>query len=236
MLLLLAAILAFAVRAGLARRRAEKALKESRQRFERAFTHAPIGMALVAPDGSWLDANPALCELVGYDRDELLLRDFQSITHPEDLQANLHHVSTLLAGEVPAYQLEKRYLRKSGETVWILLSASLVRDRHGSPLYFVAQIQDITDRKEAERHIRHLNEQLEERVVLRTQQLAERERQLETLVGELLAAQEEERRRVAYEVHDGPTQLLIATHQLLQAFAEDHPPAPPSPPAPSTAP
>ncbi len=225
LLLLLAAILAFAVRAGLARRRAEKALKESRQRFERAFTHAPIGMALVAPDGSCLDANLALCELVGYDRDELLLRDFQSITHPDDLEADLHHVRMLLAGEVPAYQLEKRYLRKSGETVWILLSASLVRDLlHGSPLYFVAQIQDITDRKEAERHIRHLNLTLEERVVLRTEQLAERERQLETLVGKLLAAQEEERRRVAYEVHDGPTQLLIATHQLLQAFAEDHPP------------
>lgn len=223
-MILLAGLFVFAGRIVRARRDAEEALRESRQRFERAFTHAAIGMALVSPDGAFLDVNAALCRIVGYDRDELLARTFRDITHPGDLDADLDFVSRLLAGDVPAYQREKRYLHKSGSVVWILLSASLVRDRTGSPRYFVSQIEDITDRKEAEAEVQALQRTLEERVVLRTRQLAERERQLEELVGKLIGAQEEERRRVAYEVHDGPTQLVIATHHLLQAFADTHPP------------
>lgn len=206
------------------RRRIGEELEESRRRFESSWSHASIGMALVAPDGSWLDVNPALCRLVGYGRDELLALTFQDIMHPDDLEADLGQVKRLLAGETAAYEMEKRYFHKGGGIVWVLLSVSLVRDPAGTPLYFVAQIQDITDRKEAEEQVRALNRTLEERVVMRTAQLAERERRLEELVGKLIGAQEEERRRVAYEVHDGPTQLVIATHQLLQAFADAHPP------------
>nr|CAA9441441.1 MAG: Sensor histidine kinase [uncultured Rubrobacteraceae bacterium] len=206
------------------RKRAEEALRESEQRFKSSFEDASIGMALVSIEGRWLQVNQSLCEIVGYSEEELLNKTFQDITHPDDLETDLGYVHQLLAGEVRTYQMEKRYLHKLGHTVWILLNGSLVRDEGGEPLYFIGQIQDITKRKEAEEEIRRLNETLEELVAERTARLVESERRLKDLVGKLVAAQEEERRRVAYEVHDGPTQVAIAAHQHLQAFADDHPP------------
>jgi PAS domain S-box-containing protein len=206
------------------RKRAEEALRESEQRFKSSFEDASIGMALVGIEGRWLQVNQALCEIVGYSEEELLDKNLQDITHRDDLKTDLSYVRQLLAGEISTYQMEKRYVHKLGHIVWILLNGSLVRDGGGEPLYFIAQIQDITERKEAEEEIRRLNETLEEQVAERTAQLVDRERRLKDLLGKLVAAQEEERRRVAYEVHDGPTQVAIAAHQHLQAFADDHPP------------
>jgi PAS domain S-box-containing protein len=206
------------------RKRAEEALRESEQRFKSSFEDASIGMALVGIEGRWLQVNQALCEIVGYSEEELLDKNFQDITHRDDLKTDLSYVRQLSAGEISTYQMEKRYVHKLGHIVWILLNGSLVRDGGGEPLYFIAQIQDITERKEAEEEIRRLNETLEEQVAERTAQLVDRERRLKDLLGKLVAAQEEERRRVAYEVHDGPTQVAIAAHQHLQAFADDHPP------------
>ena len=130
--------------------RAEAALRQSEDRYRQVQEHAPIGLALVAPDGSWLRVNPALCTLVGYGEDELLARTFQDITHPDDLDADLAYVQQVLAGEITTYQMEKRYMRKDGALVWVLLSVSLVRDEAGQPLYFISQIQDIDARKRAE--------------------------------------------------------------------------------------
>ena len=206
------------------RKRAEEALRESEQRFKSSFEDASIGMALVGVEGRFLQVNHSLCEIVGYSEQELMNKTFQDITHPDDLETDLGYVRQLLSGEVRIYQMEKRYLHKAGRVVWILLNGSLVRGEGGEPLYFIGQIQDITERKEAEEEIRRLNATLEEQVVERTAQLIDRERRLKDLVGKLVAAQEEERRRVAYEVHDGPTQVAIAAYQQLQIFAEDHPP------------
>lgn len=118
--------------------------------FEHAFRHAPIGMALVATNGRWLKVNEALCKLVGYQREELLNKDFQSITHPSDLDSDLAEVTRLLEGAIESYELEKRYIRKDGTIVWISLSVSLVRREDGSPRFFISQIQDISRRKRAE--------------------------------------------------------------------------------------
>jgi diguanylate cyclase (GGDEF)-like protein/PAS domain S-box-containing protein len=107
-------------------------------------------MALVAPDGRWLKVNTSLCRIVGFCQEELLVRDFQSITHPDDLHADLVSVQQMLSGEIATYELEKRYIHKNGSIVWISLTASLVKDSDGMPLYFVSQIQDITARKVAE--------------------------------------------------------------------------------------
>jgi diguanylate cyclase (GGDEF)-like protein/PAS domain S-box-containing protein len=138
------------------RRRVERDLREATERFEGAFSHAAIGMALVAPDGSFLQVNDSLCAIVGYSREQLLARSFQDITHPDDLNADLEHVRRVLAGEIETYDMEKRYLHASGEVVSALLSASLVRDAAGQPLHFVSQIQDITDRKRIEEELRAL--------------------------------------------------------------------------------
>ncbi|MEG3880765.1 PAS domain S-box protein [Microcoleus sp. herbarium7] len=131
------------------RQRVQEALRESEERFRSAFDDAAIGMALVAPDGRWLQVNRSLCALLGYSEQELLATTFQAITHPDDLDTDLGHARQLLAGKIRTYQMEKRYFHKLGYIVWILLSISLIRDARGEPL-FIAQIQDITQRKQAE--------------------------------------------------------------------------------------
>jgi PAS domain S-box-containing protein len=130
-------------------KQAQETLREAQEHFRSAFSYAAIGMALVGTDGRWLQVNRSLCEIVGYSEEELLAKTFQDITHPDDLEADLGYVRKLLSDEIRAYQMEKRYFHKLGHVVWILLSVSLVRDIRGNPLYFISQIQDITERKRA---------------------------------------------------------------------------------------
>ena len=129
-------------------------LHDSEQRFRGALDSAAIGMALVSLDGHWLRVNASLCRIIGYDEAELLAMTFQDITDPADLAADLAQVGRLIAGEIPDYHMEKRYVHKSGRTVWAMLSVSLVRDPAGAPAYFVSQIQDIGDRRRAEEEAR----------------------------------------------------------------------------------
>lgn len=134
-----------------------ESLQESEERFYGAFEYAAIGMALTGLDGRWLQVNPALCRIVGYSEPELLTMTLQSLTHPDDLERDLDYVQRyvqhMLAGDIRFYQTEKRYLHKQGQIVWVLLSVSLVSDAQSHPLYFVTQIQDITERKRAEAEI-----------------------------------------------------------------------------------
>jgi PAS domain S-box-containing protein len=103
-------------------RRMELDLRESEERFRGAFESAAIGMALVAPEGRWLRVNRSLCRIVGYTADELLARDFQSITYEEDLETDVDHVRRMLDGSLSHYDIDKRYLHKDGHIVWVLLS------------------------------------------------------------------------------------------------------------------
>ena len=96
---------------------AEASLRQTEDRFRNAFDHAPIGMALVSPEGRWLQVNHALCEITGYSERELLEITFQDITHPDDLEADLVLVRQLLAGDLATYCMEKRYLHKDGQVV-----------------------------------------------------------------------------------------------------------------------
>jgi PAS domain S-box-containing protein len=118
--------------------------------FESAFECSATGKALVAPNGRWLRVNRSLSAIVGYTPEELYQLDFQTITHPDDLETDLEYVRQLLADELDAYRMEKRYLHKNGRVVWILLSVTLVRRADGSPHFFISEIQDITAQKEAE--------------------------------------------------------------------------------------
>jgi two-component system, cell cycle sensor histidine kinase and response regulator CckA len=133
--------------------RAEKTLRESEERFSGAFEHAPIGVALVSPEGRWLKVNRVVCELLGYSETELLTRGFQEITHPEDLALDMENLRRLLAGDIRSYQREKRYVHRSGQLVAALLNVSLVRDDRGQPSYFISQIQDISERKRLEAQV-----------------------------------------------------------------------------------
>lgn len=133
------------------RKKQDMALKASEETFRSAMEHASIGMALAEPSGRWLKVNQALCNLLGYSKSELLSTDFQSITHPGDLAADLDYVKQMLEGMLQTYQMEKRYLHKDGRIIWVLLNVSIVHTSDGHPHYLIVQIQDITSRKEIER-------------------------------------------------------------------------------------
>jgi PAS domain S-box-containing protein len=134
--------------------------------FENAFDHAPIGMALVALDGRLMKLNSAFCDLIGYETDEALTLDFQTITHPDDLAAELDLLSRLIAGAIPSYRLEKRYIRRSGRIVWVRLSASLVLGSDGSPKHLIAQIQNLSAERDSEERYRLLAESASDMVGL----------------------------------------------------------------------
>ncbi|HEX3846571.1 MAG TPA: EAL domain-containing protein [Steroidobacteraceae bacterium] len=141
-----------------ARRWAQRELEESEERFRFAMHFSSIGMALVAPDGRWLGINPALCDIVGYVESELLATDVRSISHPEDRDVDAIQVRDMLDRRIESYQTNKRLVRKDGRVVWTQMSGSMVWLQSGEPHYFIYQIQDITDRVNAERALRDSEE------------------------------------------------------------------------------
>ena len=148
------------VRDKTSRKRIERSLQESEERFRLTFEEAPIGMALVALDGRFVRVNRALCEIVGYRSSELTELTFQAITHPDDLDSDRSAADQLVRGEIPRYQRDKRYVSKEGTIVDVMISASVIRDREGTPLYFISQIEDIRERKRAERALQESEQRL----------------------------------------------------------------------------
>lgn len=125
----------------------ENALRSSVEQFRSAFDNATVGKAIVDLDGSWLRVNRALCDILGYSEENLLNTTFQSLTHPDDLDVDLSKLGLLKAGSIPAYQIEKRYIRANGAVMWGLLSVGMVRDAEGNPNHFVSQIVDVTEQR-----------------------------------------------------------------------------------------
>ncbi len=183
--------------------KAQEALQQSENRFASAFDYSAIGMALVSPEGRWLKVNRAVCGILGYTQEELLVRTFQDITHPDDLEADMACVRQMLDGELQTYQMEKRYYHKAGHTVRALLSVSVVRDARGKPLYFVVQIQDVTDRKRAEEAMQRLQ---------KTQIEAEK-----------LAATGRMAARVAHEINNPLAGIQNSFHLIRDAVPKTHP-------------
>jgi len=167
------------------RKRAEEELRASEERFRNAFAHAATGMALTNLNGRFLEVNQAFCQITGYTERELVLRDFTSITHPDDLARNVDLMRQILSGMIPSYVIEKRYIHKHGGVVWVRISVSVLRDSKRQPQRMIALVEDITERKQAEESLRELS-------------------------GRMLQLQDEERRRLARELHDGTAQNLAA--------------------------
>ena len=141
-------------------------LTESERRFRSAFDYAPIGMALVKPDGYFLEANAALCKMLGYSQDELMNTTVQALTHPDDLAVSAELLDELLRGERETYQLEKRYFHKGGQVVWASLSVSVIYGDDGRADYTIAQIQDITETRQVEKALKESRARL--RIILDT--------------------------------------------------------------------
>jgi len=137
-----------------------EAPRDSEARFRAIFENAAVGIARVAPDGRWLEVNQRLCDIIGYNREELMTKTFADITHQDDLEQDLGALRRMLAGEVETYFREKRYYRKDGSVVWVNLTVSLVRKPDGAPDYFISLIEDISARKLAEEKLREREERL----------------------------------------------------------------------------
>jgi len=167
-------------------------LQNAEARFRTAFVNSAIGVAMTDASGRFVNVNRTFCRLTGYSEGELKQRDWVSITHPDDRERNLALGTQMLAGELPSFLIEKRYVTKSGETVWVRNSTSLLEDVSGAPQHVIALVEDITEHKRSEHALQR--------------SLA----QLRALTARLQSVREEERTRVAREIHDELGQALTA--------------------------
>lgn len=168
------------------RKQMQETLIESENRFRVAFENAPIGMDMIDMDSKILRANRAFCDLIGYTEEELQGMSFYSITCEDDLPQNREAVAKLINGEVDTISLEKRYIRKDGALIWVLVSSALIRNSQGKPLYFLAEVQDITKNKEAERQIKNAKEKAEDSDRLKSALLANMSHELRTPLNGIL--------------------------------------------------
>lgn len=139
-------------------RRMEASLRESEERFRKVFEENPVGMALVGPDFKLLKVNAALCRMLEYSEAELSGKTFMEFTHPEDVEADLRNAQQLMAGEISSYQMEKRYITAGGAIIWVHLTGVIIRGEAGEPLYGMAIVKNITERKLAEEALRESRE------------------------------------------------------------------------------
>jgi len=199
------------------RKRAEEALRDAEAELRAVFGAMDDVIFVLDGEGRYLKVAPTHPSLLYRPADEVTGRTLGEVLPQAQAGAILAGIRRVLdTGRREALEYD---LHIDGRRLWFAMTISPMLE--GS---VVAVARNITVRKRAEEEIRHLNETLEERVALRTTQLAEREGRLRELLGKLVVAQEEERRRVAYEVHDGLAQMIVAVQQHLQAYARQHPP------------
>jgi PAS domain S-box-containing protein len=140
-------------------KQAQEALRESEERFRGVFETSPVGLALIGTDYRLAKVNPALVRMLGYSEAELMNMNPFDLTHPEDREMSKRWAERLFGGEIPSYQVEKRYVRKTGEIIWVTLTATILRDHQGRLLFGLGVIEDITQRKQAREALRRSEEQ-----------------------------------------------------------------------------
>jgi PAS domain S-box-containing protein len=153
------------------RKRTEDDLRASESRFRSYFDQPMVGVAITSPEKGWIEVNEHLCNMLGYSKGEFARLTWAECTHPDDIAADIAQFERVLRGEIDSYTLDKRFLRKDRSVLPVFLSVRCVRKTDGSVDYFVALLQDITERKRDELEIRSLNANLEERVRQRTADL-----------------------------------------------------------------
>src|SRR5881397_3839273 len=208
------------------RKRAEQALRESRQRLQATYERAPIGIVESSPEGKYVGANEEFCRILGYRKEELLQRGIKDVTHKEDYPRDIKLHRQLIAGEIPFYEIEKRYIRKDRAIVWAEMLRSIVRDANGKPLYTIGTVHDITQHKKAEAALQKSKDLLGRLVRERTKALrianAELKNEIEHrkgLEGEILSISDREQQRLGQELHDGICQHLTAVAFMARSVA-----------------
>jgi len=175
----------------------EQALRESEERFRMIFQKSPVAMNLVGPDGRVKAVNQAFCVMLGMDAHELSKMTTPEFIHPDDRAARFEMIGQLFAGEIPSYKAQKRYINARGETIWVEVFGTLVQSASGEPLYGLGIAVDITEHKRAEQTLQELS-------------------------ARLMRLQEEERRRIARELHDSTGQNLAALKLNLSRLNRAH--------------
>lgn len=179
----------------------ETALKNSCEQLERAQSFSKVMVCHVGLDGTWLKVPPTLSELLGYSESDLVGKPFKDVTHPEDFLSAWSQCEKLIGGEIKSFELEKRCIRKDWTVVWFYLNYSIVEDAHGKPLHFLAYIINIDDKK-------------------RVDELEDSRDRLRQLAVGIQSAQEDERTRIAREIHDDLGQALTLTRLGLAHIEE----------------
>jgi PAS domain S-box-containing protein len=192
------------------RKRMEKELRHSEEHFRLSFDQSPIGAVLVNLDYRLNRVNRVFCRMLGYSEEELLSLRFTDLTHPDDLENNMALQEKVATGEIDHFRIEKRYIRKDGSIIWVSISVRMVRDAGGSPIHFMTLAEDITDHKKMEEALLKSRDELELRVQERTAELEKANEELRQIPSKLIAVQEEERKRLASELHDSIGQTLAA--------------------------
>jgi PAS domain S-box-containing protein len=141
-------------------KQSEQELRNSEERARLAFDHAPIGMFLANSDAVVTKVNSVLADMFGYDEKELVGKRTEELMHEDDLEDSQSYIEKVLVGEVDGRTAVKRYYHRDGNVIWVRISTSLVRSSDGDPLYFVGQMQNITEQKIAEEERRKLEVQL----------------------------------------------------------------------------
>ncbi|MFA6291679.1 MAG: PAS domain S-box protein [Victivallales bacterium] len=136
------------------RKRAEDALKSSEARFRSYFELPLIGISITSPSKGWIETNDRLCAMLGYSRQELVKLTWVELTYPEDLAADVKQFDKMMAGEIDSYSMEKRFIRKDGEVIWTSMSVGCIRKPDRAIDYFLAVLEDITERKFLEERLR----------------------------------------------------------------------------------
>jgi len=144
------------------RKQIEEKLRQSEERFRRIFEDGPLGMIIVTPNYRLLKANKAFCEMLKYTEEELVGRSMQELTHPEDREKSAEASQRALTGETPLFHMEKRYIKKNQESLWVELIATTIHDQEGKVLYALGMVEDISERKVAEQEREQLISQLKE--------------------------------------------------------------------------
>ncbi|MGH9326331.1 MAG: ATP-binding protein [Terriglobia bacterium] len=217
------------------RKRTEETLRESAERFRAIFEQTTVGFAQIDRDGYFTLVNDRYCRLLGRSREELLKMRMQDITHPEDRDRSLEEFLFLVEGRGPNFTIEKRYVRPDGQTVWVRNQVSGVYDGSGNLTHLLKAVTDISDLKAAEVVLRRSMEFTEEEVNTRTRQLKERTEELEAsnrkvvekanalreLSVRLMQSQDEERRRIARDLHDSTGQELAALALIVSGIEQE---------------
>ncbi len=136
------------------RKQAQEALRESEERFRSVFEQGPVGVTLMGKDRRMVKVNAAFCQMLGYTEEELTRMTPLDITHPDDWGPSVKLLEQAFQSGISVHRIEKRYVKKSGETLWASLTASVIRDRQGKPVYGMGMIEDISERKRMEEHLR----------------------------------------------------------------------------------